>query len=169
MPYSDHRHIRTCTTIAPLVLPHEFYCRERSAREVSFQKDLADKLTISFSHKKRANKARNESQTKSNSQYSIRDQKKKLLDNSSKRYSNLNIPKLNSRNELVQCEKQEFHPLSKERRDNVNLVNAHNHICREEEVLTSDICDLVDEIKSILHSDTFVNELLEQDLVEEVR
>ena len=159
-------------SVAPLVLPHEFYCRNpglTAQTQHKFRKDLSDQVTISFSQKKTKR-----SRIRCKDQGVIIHKSKDKRREPTLRHVDLNrhIPKQFS----SQCDRQKFKSKSDELySSNADVTNS----CVEDEaeatddavgknIETKDLCNLVYEIKSILNSDMFVNQLLEDDLLQEV-
>ena len=159
-------------SVAPLVLPHEFYCRNRGLSAQSqhkFRKDLSEQITISFSQKK-VKRPRIRCRVKGIIHKSTHERQEPTL-----RHVNLNrhLPKqFSSHSDSQQFEsKSDGFYTSKADVTNSCIEDeskgTESKLCNNIE--TKDICNLVCEIKSILNSDMFVNQLLEDDLLQEVR
>ena len=162
-------------TIAPLVLPHEFYCRDRttSVRSYKFRKDLSDQVTISFAQK-RVKKQRSANQETKYERHQSKEGNIK-----SHKISSLNRLDLNCHSSCRTKNNNLIYGVNKKyeipcdsgqnsiTKDDVCDRSQDEDTHRKIEIL--DICNLANDIKSILHSDMFMNELLEDDMLQEVR
>ncbi len=167
--------------IATLVLPHEFYCRDRatSPHVRKFGKDLADEVTIAFSRKRAHCEPKCRIQVKKDLPYTKKNRKQTPCEPSSLWHLDFNrrsfkMSQGDSVNSGVQ--KVQIQP------DNVCLLSRRNGDCYDDKKIASSVnktemkiettdicCNLVHEIKSMLHSAVFVNRLLEDEFIQEVR